>query len=60
MSITIRDNAFFVDLYVRTDNELAVSLYRKLQYSVYRHILEYYGPGHDGYGKIEFVNFHNG
>ncbi|OAO12985.1 N-acetyltransferase 5 [Blastocystis sp. ATCC 50177/Nand II] len=43
------DNAFFVDLFVRVDNALAVSLYKKLQYSVYRHILEYYGTGTDAY-----------
>lgn len=47
-----RDNAFFVDLFVRVDNTLAVSLYKKLQYSVYRHILEYYGTGTDAYGLL--------
>ena len=51
-NVTNRDNAFFVDLYVRTDNQLAVSLYNKLNYSVYRHILEYYGSGLHGYGKL--------
>lgn len=46
-----RDNAFFVDLFVRKDNDLAVAMYKKLQYSVYRHILEYYGNHNDAYGS---------
>lgn len=49
--LLFRDNAFFVDLFVRKDNDLAVALYRKLQYSVYRHILEYYGNHNDAYGN---------
>lgn len=49
-----RDHAFFVDLFVRTDNKLAVSLYEKLKYSVYRHILEYYGNKTDAFGNLCF------
>ena len=49
-----RDDAFFVDLYVRTDNYLAVSLYNKLKYSVYRHILEFYSANYDAYGILLF------
>lgn len=50
LPVIYRDDAFFVDLFVRTDNQLAVSLYEKLKYTVYRHILEYYGDGYDAYG----------
>lgn len=50
-NISNRDNAFFVDLYVRTDNLLAVSLYNKLKYSIYRHILEFYSANYDAYGS---------
>lgn len=42
---------FFVDLYVRCNNALAVSMYEGFGYSVYRRIREYYGSlgvGKDG------------
>ena len=54
MAVFHRDDAFFVDLYVRTDNYLAVSLYNKLKYSVYRHILEFYSANYDAYGILLF------
>lgn len=34
---------FFVDLYVRCANVVAIELYEKLGYSVYRRVREYYG-----------------
>ncbi|KAK8813362.1 hypothetical protein WA158_002954 [Blastocystis sp. Blastoise] len=43
------DDAWFMDLFVRTDNKLAVGLYKKLDYSVYRHILKYYSNINDAY-----------
>jgi len=39
------DDAWFVDLFVRTDNENAKQLYKKLGYSVYRVVREYYSDG---------------
>ncbi|RPA78688.1 acyl-CoA N-acyltransferase [Ascobolus immersus RN42] len=37
---------WFVDLFVRTGNEVAIGMYRKLGYSVYRRVVGYYsGPG---------------
>ena len=43
---------FFVDLYVRASNAVAVSLYEKLGYIVYRRVLGYYAtqgqPDEDG------------
>jgi len=57
VSFWTRDNAFFVDLFVRTDNKLAVGLYKKLEYTVYRHILEYYGSHYDAYGRVVTLLF---
>ena len=34
---------FFVDLYVRCTNAIAIELYEGLGYSVYRRVREYYG-----------------
>ncbi|KAH9981413.1 N-acetyltransferase [Lactifluus volemus] len=36
-------NGFFVDLYVRCTNAIAIDLYEGLGYSVYRRVREYYG-----------------
>lgn len=33
---------FFVDLYVRCNNAVAISMYEKLGYSVYRRVRQYY------------------
>ena len=48
-----RYNAFFVDLFVRKSNDVAVELYRKLGYIVYRTVLNYYTGTHeeDAYGE---------
>lgn len=49
--------AFFVDLFVRPTNTIAVGMYENLGYSVYRKVAEYYqgggknGVDEDGYGK---------
>ncbi|CAO2657286.1 Nn.00g034120.m01.CDS01 [Neocucurbitaria sp. VM-36] len=40
-------NAWFVDLFVRKSNEIAKELYRKMGYSVYRVVLDYYNDGED-------------
>ena len=44
-------NAFFVDLFVRVSNAVAVQMYSLMGYAIYRTILNYYtGPdGEDGY-----------
>lgn len=34
---------YFVDLYVRCTNSLAIDMYEGLGYSVYRRVREYYG-----------------
>lgn len=45
-------NGYFVDLYVRCNNDIAISLYEQLGYSVYRRVREYYGSIGPG-GKDE-------
>lgn len=44
-----RENAWFVDLFVRVENTAAIELYRKMGYSVYRCIVDYYNDGSDAY-----------
>jgi len=39
--VTTHD-AYFVDLFVRESNALAISMYEKFGYSVYRTVLDYY------------------
>ena len=45
--------AYFVDLFVRSSNQLAINMYRSFGYVVYRRVLNYYsssnGPGEDGF-----------
>ena len=41
---------YFVDLFVRVSNSLAITMYEKLGYIVYRRVLEYYsGEGEDAF-----------
>lgn len=48
---------YFVDLFVRVSNEIAIGMYEKLGYSVYRRVVEYYSGGigdegdEDAFGK---------
>ncbi|EGV64271.1 hypothetical protein CANTEDRAFT_113895 [Yamadazyma tenuis ATCC 10573] len=37
------DNTLFIDLFVRVTNTLALQLYEKLGYSIYRRVVGYYG-----------------
>ena len=49
---------FFIDLFVRISNKVAVDMYEGMGYSVYRRIQNYYGSGlngtedEDGYGEL--------
>lgn len=43
-----RYDAYFVDLFVRVSNSLAIGMYEKFGYSVYRRVLGYYSSDHDG------------
>lgn len=55
--ISERKGGFFVDLFVRVSNQVAVNMYKQLGYSVYRTVIEYYSasngePDEDAYGKL--------
>ena len=43
-------DAFFVDLFVRASNAVAVGMYERLGYTVYRRVLGYYANGEDALG----------
>eukprot|EP00617_Octactis_speculum_P018349 CAMPEP_0185772208 /NCGR_PEP_ID=MMETSP1174-20130828/67687_1 /TAXON_ID=35687 /ORGANISM="Dictyocha speculum, Strain CCMP1381" /LENGTH=145 /DNA_ID=CAMNT_0028458357 /DNA_START=80 /DNA_END=517 /DNA_ORIENTATION=- len=42
-------NAYFVDLFVRVSNALAISMYNHFGYEVYRQVIEYYSGEEDAY-----------
>lgn len=48
-----RKRAYFVDLFVRVSNQVAIKMYTNLGYIVYRTVLEYYSgdPDEDAFGK---------
>ncbi|KAF1778011.1 Acyl-CoA N-acyltransferase [Phytophthora cactorum] len=47
VSVELYD-AYFVDLFVRVSNSLAIGMYEKFGYSVYRRVLGYYSSADDG------------
>lgn len=53
-----RKQAYFVDLFVRVSNKVAITMYQQLGYIVYRTVLEYYNgdPDEDAYGTLPMKN----
>lgn len=49
--VSEKKHAYFVDLFVRVSNKVAISMYQALGYIVYRTVLEYYSgnPDEDAY-----------
>lgn len=45
--VSERKRCFFVDLFVRVSNQVAVDIYMKLGYTIYRVVLEYYAGEKD-------------
>ncbi|GAA5829713.1 hypothetical protein JCM11251_000257 [Rhodosporidiobolus azoricus] len=43
--VSERDEGYFVDLFVRQTNDLAIGLYKSLGYMIYRRVRGYYGGG---------------
>jgi len=39
---------YFVDLYVRVSNEIAIGMYERLGYSVFRRVVDYYSGAKPG------------
>jgi len=54
VGLCFRKRCFFVDLFVRVSNQVAVDIYRKLGYTIYRVVLEYYAgeKDEDAYGEV--------
>lgn len=52
-----RKRAYFVDLFVRVSNKVAINMYTNLGYIIYRTVLEYYSgdPDEDAYGNDLFL-----
>ncbi|PRP74792.1 N-acetyltransferase 5 [Planoprotostelium fungivorum] len=42
-------DGYFVDLYVRKSNNVAISMYKKFGYTIYRQVIGYYSEGEDAY-----------
>jgi N-terminal acetyltransferase B complex catalytic subunit len=42
-------DAYFVDLFVRVSNSVAINMYKSFGYSVYRTVLQYYSGDEDAY-----------
>lgn len=60
-----RKGGFFVDLFVRVSNQVAVNMYKRLGYSVYRTVIEYYSasngePDEDAYGESSELLIYKG
>lgn len=53
VSFVYRKRAYFVDLFVRVSNKVAINMYKNLGYIVYRTVLEYYSgdPDEDAFGN---------
>ncbi|XP_049874936.1 N-alpha-acetyltransferase 20 [Pectinophora gossypiella] len=49
--VSEKKKAYFVDLFVRVSNKVAINMYKNLGYIVYRTVLEYYSgdPDEDAY-----------
>ena len=45
-------NGYFVDLFVRVSNAVAVEMYKKLGYTVYRRVIGYYSNEEDAFGEF--------
>ena len=50
--VCIENDCYFIDLYVRISNKVAVEMYTKMGYVVYQQIIEYYSgeDAEDAYG----------
>jgi N-terminal acetyltransferase B complex catalytic subunit len=47
-------HGYFVDLFVRASNNMAIEMYRKLGYNIYRTINKYYSSSLDESGEDAF------
>ncbi len=56
---SFRINGFYVSLYVRVSNAVAINFYKKLGYKIHRHIIGYYAGDdkEDGYGSLCLTDY---
>lgn len=47
--VSEKKSCFFVDLFVRVSNTIAIEMYRRLGYIIYRTVLEYYSGDEDAF-----------
>lgn len=47
--VSEKKRCFFVDLFVRVSNQIAINMYHQLGYIVYRTVLEYYSGDENAY-----------
>lgn len=47
--VSEKKRCFFVDLFVRVSNQIAINMYQQLGYIVYRTVLEYYSGDENAY-----------
>lgn len=54
IKFTFRKRSYFVDLFVRKSNKIAINMYKNLGYIIYRTILDYYSgdQDEDAYGGL--------
>ena len=50
-------DGYFVDLFVRVSNQMAITMYNKFGYSVYRRVIGYYSGDEDAYGECVLPPF---
>ena len=59
--VCFRKKCLFVDLFVRVSNHVAVDMYKRLGYIVYRKVLEYYSGDVDedafGMNYLTFLRY---
>lgn len=53
-------NGWFVDLFVRASNSVAIGIYKKFGYSVYRRVVGYYAEREGEVGEDAFGEFAGG
>ena len=47
--VSEKKRCFFVDLFVRVSNQIAINMYHQLGYIIYRTVLEYYSGDENAY-----------
>jgi len=56
--VTEDHKGFFVDLFVRASNKVAIEMYRKLGYDIYRTVNKYYSSSLDQSGEDAYGTFY--